>query len=115
MKLEDLRDEDLFYIDNKLASEIEKRIIKLLKTNNITQYTIENSTYEVEVYGIYSNKPSGDVKIQSIGYVVDKFTSEEPSEYVYILDNNANFYSSDEIADILFIFKLLKDKLCAAE
>ncbi len=113
MKIENLTDEELFNINFNMDSEAEKRIISLLKSLNITQCSFEVKP-EVEVYNLYSDKPSGDVLIKSIGYVVDRYESEI-NEYVYIIDDNSNFYSSDEISDMMFIFRVLKRKLCSEE
>lgn len=111
MKIENLTDEELVSFNLKMNSEVERRIIELLKANNITQYTLDSDDEpEVEVFSLYSNKPSGDVIVQSIGYVRDQYESEV-NEYVYILDDNANFYSSDEISDILHLYGRLKEFL----
>ena len=119
--LKSCTDQELFEIVNGVEKEITDRLIALLKNYSCTTVFIpkdEGVAVSVnDMYGAHKWPDSEQlekwVDVTEVGYGVILDSEQQPLEYLYVLTENCEQYSNDEINDYCLwdLYKAVKDTL----
>lgn len=103
--LKNCTDDELFKLIFKLNTEIVERLISLFKSKGCTAVEIsKNAGVEANVNDMFgSHKWPNDeiydkwVKVEEIGYATMLDEEHAPFDYIYVVTDNSEVYSHDEI------------------
>lgn len=108
-------DDEIFEISISIEETIESRIINLLKTKLISNYSFKNNTEflpETQLCNAYGYLKSDNewVKVAQIGYTVEN-VCENIKDFVFIVDSESRFHTAEELVDLWDVYAQLKQEL----
>lgn len=116
--LKNCTDQELFEIITNVNTEVDNRLVNLLKGHNCTTVYIPGSedlrTKVNDVYGIHGLKGDKDewVNVSEIGYGTVLDSDDHPVDFIYIVTYKGEIYAGDELCEdtIWDLYKSVKDK-----